>query len=114
MSSRRRRTSDDDAKPAKLNKATLRKFMRLFRYLREHAGIFAFGMLLLLIGSALSMVFPALMGRLVDATRGAAPTDAGELFDLNNIDSVALLLLGVFALQAIIGFFRIYIFSYVT
>lgn len=114
MSSRRRRNSDDDAKPAKLNKATLRKFMRLFRYLREHAWIFAIGMVLLLITSGLSMVFPALMGSLVDATKGAPPKEAADLFDLNNIDSVALLLIGVFALQAIIGFFRIYIFSYVT
>src|SRR5690606_18954268 len=62
----------------------------------------------------LSMVFPALMGSLVDATKGAPPKEAADLFDLNNIDSVALLLIGVFALQAIIGFFRIYIFSYVT
>jgi ABC transporter fused permease/ATP-binding protein len=114
MSSRRRRSSDDDAKPAKLNKATLRKFSRLFRYLRPNAGIFALGMVLLFFTSVLSLVFPALMGRLVDATKGAPPTDVVGLFDLDNIDSVALLLLGVFALQAIIGFFRIYIFSYVT
>ena len=114
MSSRRRRNSDQDAKPAKLNKATLRKFLRLFRYLRQHAWIFAIGMVLLLITSGLSMVFPALMGSLVDATKGAPPKEAADLFDLNNIDSVALLLIGVFALQAIIGFFRIYIFSYVT
>ncbi len=115
MSSRRRRSrADDDVKPAKLNKATLRKFIRLFRYLRPHAGIFAVGMVLLFFTSILSLVFPALMGRLVDATKGAPPQDVVGLFDLNNIDSVALLLLGVFALQALLGFFRIYIFSYVT
>ncbi len=114
MASRRRRFSDDDAKPAKLNKATLRKFFRLFSYLRKHAAIFALGMVLLLITSGLSMIFPALMGSLVDATKGAPPDDVEDLFNLNNIDSVALLLLGVFALQALIGFFRIYIFSYVT
>jgi ABC-type multidrug transport system fused ATPase/permease subunit len=114
MSSRRRRASDDDARPAKLTKATLRKFFRLFRYLREHAAIFALGMVLLLITSGLSMVFPALMGSLVDATKGAPPQDVSDLFNLDNIDSVALLLIAVFALQALIGFFRIYIFSYVT
>ena len=114
MSSRRRRATDDDARPAKLNKATLHKFFRLFRYLREHAGTFAIGMVLLLITSGLSMVFPALMGKLVDATKGASPNDVADLFDLDNIDSVALLLICVFALQALVGFFRIYIFSYVT
>lgn len=114
MAGRRSRIRDDDAKPAKLTKATLGKFLRLFRYLRPYRFTFALGMLLLLCTSLLSLVFPGLMGKLVDATKGELPADANALLDLNNIDSVALLLLGVFALQAIIGFGRIYLFSYVT
>jgi ABC-type multidrug transport system fused ATPase/permease subunit len=114
MASRRNRNRDDDAKPAKLNKSTLRKFFRLFRYIRPYRLPFAFGMLLLLGTSLLSMVFPGLMGKLVDATKGELPTDTNALLDLGNIDSVALLLLGVFALQAVLGFGRIYLFSYVT
>jgi len=114
MASRRKRDQDDDAKPAKLNKSTLRKFFRLFRYLRAYRVTFGVGMLLLLGNSLLSMVFPGLMGKLVDATKGELPRDAEALLDLSNIDSVALLLLGVFALQALLGFGRIYLFSYVT
>ncbi|MFN9327232.1 MAG: ABC transporter transmembrane domain-containing protein, partial [Flavobacteriales bacterium] len=114
MASRRNKTRDDDAKPAKLTKATLRKFFRLFRYLRPYRVTFGAGMLLLLGNSLLSMVFPGLMGKLVDATKGELPRDAEALLDLTNIDSVALLLLGVFALQALLGFGRIYLFSYVT
>jgi len=114
MASRRNRNRDDDAKPAKLTKSTLRKFFRLFRYIRPYRSPFAFGMLLLLGTSLLSMVFPGLMGKLVDATKGELPKDASALLDLGNIDSVALLLLGVFALQALLGFGRIYLFSYVT
>jgi len=114
MASRRNKTRDDDAKPAKLTKATLRKFFRLFRYLRAYRVTFGVGMLLLLGNSLLSMVFPGLMGKLVDATKGELPRDAEALLDLSNIDSVALLLLGVFALQALLGFGRIYLFSYVT
>ena len=114
MASRRNKIRDDDAKPAKLTKATLRKFFRLFRYLRPYRVTFGAGMLLLLGNSLLSMVFPGLMGKLVDATKGELPRDAEALLDLTNIDSVALLLLGVFALQALLGFGRIYLFSYVT
>ncbi|MFN3874395.1 MAG: ABC transporter ATP-binding protein [Flavobacteriales bacterium] len=114
MASRRNRRNDDDAKPAKLTKATLRKFFRLFRYLRPYRLPFALGMLLLLGTSLLSLVFPGLMGSLVDATKGGVPREAEALLDLTNIDSVALLLLGVFALQALLGFGRIYLFSYVT
>jgi hypothetical protein len=52
----------------------------------------AFGMLLLLSTSLLSMVFPGLMGKLVDATKGELPTDTDALLDLGKSDSVALLL----------------------
>lgn len=115
MASRRKDLRGDDAKPAKLTKSALRKFFRLFRYIRPYRWAFAAGLVLLLFTSLLSMAFPGLMGKLVDAGSGAgAPTDAQELFDLGNIDSVALLLLGVFALQALLGFGRIYLFSYVT
>lgn len=114
MASRRNRRNDDDAKPAKLSKSTLRKFFRLFRYIRPYRLPFAVGMVLLLGTSLLSLVFPGLMGSLVDATKGDVPRDAEALLDLGNIDSVALLLMGVFALQAVLGFGRIYLFSYVT
>ncbi|MBL7965195.1 MAG: ATP-binding cassette domain-containing protein [Flavobacteriales bacterium] len=111
---RGRNRTIDDAKPAKLNRTTLRKCLRLFRYLRPHRTAFAAGMLLLLGTSLLSLVFPGLMGKLVDATKGTLPHDTNALLDLHNIDSVALLLLGVFALQAVLGFGRIYLFSHVT
>ena len=115
MAGRRGRfsSSDDDAKPAKLDKATLRKAVRIFRYLKPYRWPFAAGMLLLLANSLLSLAFPGLLGKLVDATKGGVPEMVGRL-DLGNIDTVALLLLGVFALQAVLGFGRIYLFSYVT
>ena len=114
MAGRRNKVRDDDAKPAKLNRTTLRKFFRLFRYLRPYRLAFGAGMVLLIFTSLLGMVFPGLMGKLVDATKGELPTDAEALLDLGNIDSVALLLVIVFALQAVLGFARIYLFSYVT
>ena len=44
MASRRNRKISDDAPAAKLDKATLRKTLRIFRYLRPHWPIFAFGL----------------------------------------------------------------------
>ncbi len=107
------RASDDDAKPAKLDKATLRKALRIFRYLAPYRWSFVAGLLLLFGNSLLSLAFPGLLGKLVDATKGGVPEVVGGL-DLGNIDTVALLLLGVFALQAVLGFGRIYLFSFVT
>jgi len=114
MAGRRgRRSTDDDAKPAKLDRSTLRKAARIFRYLRPHRLAFGVGLLLLFGNSLLSLAFPALMGDLVDAGRDGAVMQEG-LFDRDNIDSVAVLLLVVFALQAVLGFARIYLFSHVT
>ncbi|HMQ76687.1 MAG TPA: ABC transporter transmembrane domain-containing protein [Flavobacteriales bacterium] len=113
MASRRDRSRYNDAKPAKLDRATLRKALRLFRYLRPHRWTFAAGLLFLIGTSGLSLVFPALMGKLIDSTKGESSFSA-PLFDLTNTDSIFLLLLLVFAVQAVLGFFRIYLFAHVT
>ncbi|MBL0126807.1 MAG: ATP-binding cassette domain-containing protein [Flavobacteriales bacterium] len=111
MASRRNSKAFEDAPRAKLDKATLRKAMRVFRYLKPYRGWFTLGLLLLTITTGLSLLFPLLLGQLVDAARG----DAGAQTDLlGRIDKVALTLLGVFAAQAFFGFFRIYLFSWIT
>ncbi len=113
MAGRRNRTSDDDAKPAKLTKVALRKFFRVFRYMRAQRGLFAVGMLCLLATSLLSAAFPWLLGRLIDAR---TPTGFWEapLTDLTNVHSILKLLLIVFAAQAFFGFWRIWSFGSVT
>ncbi|MBS1583437.1 MAG: ATP-binding cassette domain-containing protein [Bacteroidetes bacterium] len=115
MASRRRsRAADDEgAKPAKLDKATLRKAVRIFRYLRPHRFAFGLGLLCLLVTSLLSLAFPLLLGRLVDAQARTGFWEA-PLQDLTNIDSIAKLLLLVFALQSFFGYFRIYLFGLVS
>ncbi len=115
MASRRRgaTTTDEGAKPAKLNKEAWRKTTRLFRYLKPHLGAFIGGLFCLLVTSLLSLAFPLLLGKLVNASASdgfwAAP-----LTDLTNIDSIAKLLMLVFATQAAFGFVRIYLFGLVS
>jgi len=62
-------------------------------------------------GASLEALGNGLLGQLVDAARG----DVGAQGDLlERIDQVALTLLTVFAAQAFFGFFRIYLFSWIT
>lgn len=111
MASRRNAKAFEDAPRAKLDKATLRKAMRVFRYLKPYRAWFILGLVLLTITTGLSLLFPLLLGQLVDAARG----DVGAQGDLlERIDQVALTLLTVFAAQAFFGFFRIYLFSWIT
>lgn len=100
-----------DAPRAKLDKATLRKAVRIFRYLRPHRISMVVGFLLLLITTSLALLFPGLLGQLVDAAKGDAKAQQQLLAD---IDRVALTLFLVFLGQAVFGYFRIVIFNRVT
>ncbi len=114
MAARRGKSgTDDDAKPAKLSKTALRKFFRVFRYMREQRGLFAVGMACLLITSVLSAAFPWLIGKLLDARASTTFWEA-PLYDPHNVHSILKLLLTVFAAQAFFGFWRIWTFGSVT
>lgn len=84
---------------------SIKRAARLFVYLKPYKWEFYLGVLFLLLSTSASLVFPALMGDLVDASK----SDLTE-----NIDKIALVLLGLFALQAIFSYFRIVIFVNVT
>jgi len=101
---RRRNTEEADDKK-RINKATLKKSLRLFKYVKPYLGTFSIGMVFLFLSSGASMVFPFLTGKLIDA----AYSDFIE-----KINEIALLLLGVFFLNAIFSYFRIYLFAIVT
>ncbi|MEZ4808077.1 MAG: ABC transporter transmembrane domain-containing protein [Flavobacteriales bacterium] len=113
MASRPASKAFGDAPRPKLNKATLRKAVRIFRYLKPHRWTFAFGLCCLLITSLLSLTFPLLLGDLVNAEARTGFWEA-PLTDLGNIDSIAKLLLIIFALQAFFGYLRIWTFGYVS
>ena len=113
MASRRGRSRHDDVAAVKFDRTVLRRSFRLFRYIRPNAGLFAFGLFCLVVTSLLSLAFPVLLGKLVDAAPLTSFRDA-PIDDLGNIDSVAKMLLLVFAAQALFGFARIRSFGLVT
>jgi len=100
-----------DAPRPKLDKATLRKALRIFRYLRPHRLSMVLGFLLLLTTTGLALLFPGLLGQLVDAAKGNAAAQQ-QLFA--DIDKVAMTLFAVFLGQAVFGYFRIVVFNRVT
>ena len=69
-------------------------------------------MLFLLLSSTTSMIFPYLMGNLFGGT--TSDSQSFELFNLDNVDSIVILLFIVFGAQAIFSYFRIVLFGYVT
>lgn len=87
------------------NKTSLKRASRLFVYLKPYRAEFILGIIFLLLSTAASLIFPALMGDLVDS--------ASEKM-ISNINEIALWLLVLFALQAIFSYFRIVLFVNVT
>jgi ABC-type multidrug transport system fused ATPase/permease subunit len=90
---------------SKKSKTSLKRASRLFVYLKPYRFEFSLGILFLLLSTAASLIFPALMGDLVDS--------ASEKI-ISNINEIALWLLALFALQAIFSYFRIVLFVNVT
>jgi ABC transporter fused permease/ATP-binding protein len=94
--------SAPELEKAKINKSNLKKVLRLLRYVKPYRTKFFFGLAFLLLSSITSLAFPAAMGKLIDAATG---TLSEGIF--TNINTIAIVLIGILAVQALFSFFRI-------
>lgn len=101
------RQRSKDGKPGKIiNKSALKEALKLYAYIRPYQGRFLIGLLFLLLSSGANLLFPKLLGDLVDAVSDDNYREA--------IAEVGKLLLIVLGAQAIFSFFRIILFVQVT
>jgi ABC-type multidrug transport system fused ATPase/permease subunit len=100
------------AEKVKLSKDSYRSAFRVFKFIKPYSGYFAVGFVFLVLSSLTAMAFPYLIGKLFDADSGNGLSL--NLFGLNNIQSIVVLLFGIFFMQSIFSFLRIYLFSIVT
>ena len=107
---RSKKTNNTTDKP-KLTKNSWKQAGKLLAYLAPYKFKFGLGLFILVFTSVLSMLFPALSGSLVDTGLG---NDSESAFNLTNINDIALALMVIFGLQAVLGFFRVYLFNDVT
>jgi ABC transporter fused permease/ATP-binding protein len=102
--SRRSRDSENEDLPlVPLSGASLREAGQLLSYLRPYALKFAAALLALLLSSLCGLAFPYLVGRLVNsAIKGA---DAGSALPWHqNVNAIALALVGLLGAQAALSF----------
>lgn len=101
MAAETKRNSDDDLK-RKITLPGLRRLFRLYVYIKPYKWEYALGLLFLLLSSGASLVFPKLLGQLVDfGNRGILGTE---------IDRIAIILILVLSAQSLFAYFRIFLF----
>lgn len=94
------------AAPAKRGLVSPRPLGRLLPLLAPYRGRLALAFLCLVIAAAAGLVFPLVIGYLLDA--------AFELKDRGALDRIALALLGIFAVQGLANFVQVYLLSATT
>ncbi len=106
-------------KKKRISKDSLRKAKRIFRYLKPHRSIFYIGMVMLLASSFVSLLVPRLLGQVagigLDKDLSSQPIQIGSFsFNFADLGNVLAILFGIFLLQGVISFFRVYTFAIVT
>lgn len=97
-----------------LSKDAYKKARRFFGFIKPYRSSYIVGWIFLILSSLTAMAFPALMGQLIGADAKEEAIFNIESIDLNNINTIILVMLIVFGAQAIFSFFRILIFNNVT
>jgi ATP-binding cassette subfamily B protein len=96
---------DLDLPKAKLTKESLREAATLFSYLQPYGGLLIAACCALILSSVLSLCFPFLAGSLMDAATPGS-SGRGPLWLPHHINSVAVLMLGILAVQAASTYFH--------
>lgn len=93
------------AKKKRFSKESIKKAMRVFRFIKPFKIPFFIGMFVLVVSSFTTMVFPKVLGDLIDSVNAD---------DATTVNTFTLLLVGIFLVTAILSFLRVYLFGLVT
>ncbi len=97
----------EGAEKRKLNKQNIGKLAGVFRFMLPYKVSFFSGIIFLIFSSLLLLTFPFVAGKLIDAASGK-----GWIF--TDINSIALILLGILFVQSVFSFFRVWFFAKVS
>lgn len=92
-------------KKRKLNKDSVQKTLKIFRFILPYKTTFLVGILFLFLSLTTNIIFPKLIGEIVAVIEGKSAY---------TINQVVLVLIGILILQSLFSFGRIYFFSIVS
>lgn len=95
----------EEAKP-RLSRESLREALKILAFVRPYRWEFAFGLLLLFLSSGIFMVFPYIIGKMLDVAQGVIVS-----FDL---ERMGLWLVLILIVQGVISYLRVMMFAVVS
>ncbi|HAQ06943.1 MAG TPA: multidrug ABC transporter ATP-binding protein, partial [Bacillus bacterium] len=104
---KKRGTALEPEEKRKLNKQNLSKLGGIFQFLMPYKLAFISGLIFLLLSSLTLLTFPFVAGKLIDTAQGST-------WIVNDVNSIALILIGILAVQSIFSFFRVWLFALVS
>ncbi len=104
---KKRGTALEPEEKRKLNKQNLSKLGGIFRFLMPYKLAFIAGLVFLLFSSLTLLTFPFVAGKLIDTAQGSS-------WIVNDVNSIALILIGILAVQSVFSFFRVWLFALVS
>ncbi len=96
----------ETARP-KLTRESLREALKIFEYIRPYRWQFIFGLFLLFLGSTVFLIFPKIIGQMLDVAQGKVTTD----LDLREIGGW---LIGILVFQGVVSYLRVMMFAQVS
>jgi ABC-type multidrug transport system fused ATPase/permease subunit len=96
--------AEDEMPAAKIDRKNLAKALQLFDFIKPLRGKFLLGLVFLFLTGATAIVFPRLLGKLIDS---------GSI-SMEMINKTGIWLLVLFALQSLFSYFRVVLFVQVT
>ena len=96
----------ESARP-KLTRESLREAIRIFEYIRPYRWQFIFGLFLLFLGSTVFLVFPKIIGQMLDVAQGKVSAD----IDLRQI---GFWLIAILVFQGVVSYLRVMMFAQVS
>ncbi|MBC6365509.1 ABC transporter ATP-binding protein [Algoriphagus sp. AK58] len=104
---KKRGTALEPEEKRKLNKQNLSKLGGIFRFLMPYRWAFFSGLVFLLFSSLTLLTFPFVAGKLIDTAQGSE-------WIVSDVNSIALILIGILAIQSVFSFFRVWLFALVS
>lgn len=115
MAKRNHLTENPDIPKAKFSKENLKKSLRLFRYMsNRNRWLFALGTLFLAISAGASIMFPKLIGNMMDGVFVYDKTGISTAPNSSKLREIAFYFIYLFAIQALFSFLRIVLYVKVT